>query len=49
MVSTMRKKIIQCTKSYIPNGDIDAQMRETKLYFKEFKGKYPENFLIGEI
>ena len=43
------KKLIQCTKSYIPNGDIDAQMRETKLYFKEFKGKYPENFLIGEI
>ena len=43
------KKIIQCTKSYVPSGDIETEMRETKLYFKEFKGKYPENFLIGEI
>jgi hypothetical protein len=24
-------------------------MREIKLYFKDFKGKKPENFTIGEI
>ncbi len=43
------KKIIRCTKTIIPNGDIDAQMREIKLYFKDFKGKKPENFTIGEV
>jgi hypothetical protein len=24
-------------------------MREIKLYYKNFKGKYPENFSIGKI
>jgi 1-acyl-sn-glycerol-3-phosphate acyltransferase len=43
------KRHIQCTKTIIPNGDIDSQMREIKLYFKGFKGKHPENFTIGEI
>lgn len=43
------KKRIQCTRTVIPNGDAQAQMREIKLYFKDFKGKHPENFTIGEI
>ena len=43
------KKLISCTKTIIPNGDIDTQMRDIKLYFKDFKGKKPENFMIGEI
>ena len=43
------KRIICCTKTIIPNGDIESQMRELKLYFKEFKGKHPEKFSIGEI
>ena len=43
------KRLIHCTKTIIPNGDIDAQMREIKLYFKDFKGKKPENFTIGDI
>lgn len=43
------KKLIRCTKEIIPGDDIDAQMREIKLYFKDFKGKKPENFSIGEI
>ena len=43
------KKLIRCNKTIIPNGDIDAQMREIKLYFKGFKGKKPENFTIGEV
>ena len=43
------KRIICCTKTIIPNGDIESQMREIKLYFKDFKGKHPEKFSIGEI
>lgn len=43
------KKLIRCSKTVIPNGDIDAQIREIKLYFKDFKGKKPENFALGEI
>ena len=42
------KKLIRCTKTIVPNGDIDSQMREIKEYFKDFKGRYPENFTIGE-
>jgi 1-acyl-sn-glycerol-3-phosphate acyltransferase len=43
------KKLIRCTKTIVPNGDIDTQMRDIKLYFKDFKGKKPENFTIGEL
>ena len=43
------RRYIQCTKTIIPNGDIDTQMREIKMYFRNFKGKYPENFTTGEI
>ena len=43
------KRLISCTKTIIPNGDIDAQMRDIKLYFKDFKGKNPDMFTIGEV
>ena len=43
------RKLIQCTKTIIPNGNVDEQMREIKLYFKSFKGKHPENFTTGEV
>ena len=43
------KKLIRCSKTVITNGDIDAQIREIKLYFKDFKGKKPENFALGEV
>lgn len=43
------KRLIQCTRTIIPSGDIDAQMKEIKLYFKGFKGKNPQKFTIGEI
>ena len=43
------KKHIQCTRTLIPTGDIDSAMREIKLYFKDFRGKRPERFTIGEI
>lgn len=41
------KKLIQCTKTIIPDGDIDRQMREIKMYYKDFKGKRPELFDPG--
>ena len=37
---------IVCTKTIIPNGDVEGQMNEIKQYFKDFKGKHPENFAI---
>ena len=43
------RKLIECTKTIIPNGDVEAQMRDIKMYFKNFKGKHPENFTIGEV
>lgn len=44
-----QRHLIQCTKSIIPTGDIENEMREIKLYFKDFKGKNPEKFTIGKI
>jgi 1-acyl-sn-glycerol-3-phosphate acyltransferase len=43
------RRLIECTKTIIPNGDIDQQMREIKTYFSKFKGKKPENFTTGDI
>ena len=43
------KKCITAGKYIIPSGVIDKDMREIKLYFKDFKGKHPENFALGEI
>jgi len=43
------RKLIQCTKTIIPSGDVEKDMREIKLYFKDFKGKKPENFTIGNL
>ena len=43
------KKLIRCTKTIIPTGDLEADMKEIKRYFKDFKGKKPENFAIGDI
>lgn len=43
------KKTIRCTKTIIPSGDFEADMREIKLYYKDVMGKHPEKFTIGEI
>ena len=43
------RKLIQCTKTIIPTGDLEADMRTIKLYFKDFKGRKPENFTIGNV
>ena len=43
------QKLIRCTKTIIPTGDIDRDMREIKLYYKDFHGKYPNKFSVGTI
>lgn len=42
-----RHKRIVCTRTIIPSGDLEGDMREIKLYFKDFCGKNPENFATG--
>lgn len=37
---------IVCTRTVLPDGDADRQMAEIKDYFRDFKGKHPENFII---
>lgn len=41
------RKLIECTKCIWPSGDIDKDMQEIKNYYKNFKGKYPKKFTIG--
>lgn len=43
------KKSIVCQRVFTPTGDVDADMREIKLYFKDFKGRHPEKFTVGEL
>ena len=38
-------KRIVCSKAIVPNGNIEEQMPEIREYFREFKGKHPENFI----
>ena len=41
------RHLIQCNKTFVPTGDVDKDMREIKMYFKDYKGKKPENFTTG--
>lgn len=43
------RKCITIEKEVFPTGNIEEDMRSIKLYFTQFKGKYPEKFSIGEI
>lgn len=40
------KKLIQCTTSFVPTGDVEKDMQEIKQYFANYKGRHPENFAI---
>ena len=40
-------KTITSTKAIMPTGDFEKDMHEIKLYFKDFRGKIPENFSVG--
>ena len=41
-----KTKSIVCTKTLIPNGDIDNQLQEIKDYFRSFTGKHPKQFAL---
>ena len=40
-------KTITSTKAIMPTGDFEKDMHEIKLYFKDFRGKIPENLSVG--
>ena len=40
------RKLIKCTCSIIPSGNIEKDMVEIKTYYKEFLGKHPEKFKL---
>lgn len=42
------RKLIQCTRSIMPDGNADSEMKDIKSYFKGFKGKHPELFTTGD-
>lgn len=42
-------KTISATKAIMPSGDLESDMREIKLYYKNFTGKHPELFSVGKI
>lgn len=39
-------KTIACTRSIMPSGNYDEDIREIKQYFTQFRGKKPRNFAI---
>jgi len=43
-----QRKLIQCTKTIVPDGRFEEQMKEIKQYYTGFQGKHPENFTIEE-
>lgn len=43
-----QRRLIECSRLFIPTGDIEKDIHDIKDYYREFKGKYPENFLVGE-
>jgi hypothetical protein len=43
------RKLIECTRMIEPTGDVEGDMKEIKLYFKNFKGKNPELFTTGDV
>lgn len=42
-------KTVICTKTIVPSGDVDADMKIVKNYYKDIKGKHPEKFTVGKI
>ncbi|MCD8182777.1 MAG: 1-acyl-sn-glycerol-3-phosphate acyltransferase [Bacteroides sp.] len=42
-------KTIAATKAIMPTGDFEKDMREIKLYYKDFHGRNPKNFSFGTI
>ena len=42
-------KTITLGKAFYPTDDIEKDMREIKLFYKDFKGYHPEQFSIGDV
>lgn len=40
------RKLIKCTKSITPTGNIEKDMTEIKNYFEGIKGRHPESFAM---
>mgnify|MGYP002625570033 CR=1 FL=1 len=40
------RRLIQCTESFVPSGDVEAEMPRVKRYFAAYKGRHPEQFAI---
>lgn len=43
------RKLIECKHVLVPTGDVEADMKLIKTYYKDFKGKKPELFTVGDI
>ncbi len=43
------RKLILCTRTIMPSDDMERDIKDIKLYFKDLKGKKPENFTIGNV
>ena len=40
------RKLVKCTRTFLPTGNVEKDMAEIKTYFKEFTGRHPEKFKI---
>lgn len=43
-----KNKYIELAQTYQPTGDMQADLRAIKDYYKPFQGKYPENFTTDD-
>ncbi len=43
-----QRRLIKCTKSIMPTGDFDTDMREIRDYYRDFSGMHPDRFSTGE-
>lgn len=42
-----KRKLIECTRHFVPTGDIETEMLEIKRYFEKYQGKHPQQFTTG--
>lgn len=43
------KRLIKCSKSILPSGNATADIAEIMEYYKNFKGKHPDNFVVEKV
>ena len=42
-------RLISCTRTLIPTGNVEADLKEIMEYYRPCKAKYPEKFAVEEI